>query len=120
MFYMRIRLAQASSTRTILLILSLIITLASVLYGIDVSAHSKARAAAALDNHAPVAQDSSYSMHIAQGFIGPLYSYDPDGDSLTASILTPPSHGTLYTSDYGALRPWYSPVTGYAGDDSFV
>jgi RHS repeat-associated protein len=117
----RIRLAaQTLSFRSTLLSLGLLLTLTSLLYTIGVSAHSKAKVTAALDNHPPVAHDSSYSMHITQGFIGPLYSYDQDGDSLTPSIITQPSHGTLYTNDYGPLRPWYSPTVGYAGDDSFV
>jgi RHS repeat-associated protein len=117
---MRTRLATLpSSIRPILLIISLVITLSSILYTTGVSARSTAIVSNTTDNHPPVAADSSYTLHNA-GYIGEFYRYDPDGDSLTGSIVSQPSHGTLNTSYNGPFRPWYAPALGYAGQDSFV
>lgn len=117
---MRIRLAIApSSIRPILLIISLVITLVGALYTTGVSARSTAIVSNSLDNHPPVAADSSYTIHNGQ-FIGEFYRYDPDGGSLTGSIVSQPSHGTLNTSYYGPFNPWYTPAAGYSGQDSFV
>lgn len=48
-----------------------------------------------------------------------LSGIDPEGGSLTYSVATPPSHGTLATN--GALPELiYTPANGYEGDDSFT
>jgi hypothetical protein len=113
------RAAPSSSIRLILLVLGLMIILAGVLNSTGVSGHSTAAVSTSTDNHAPYAWDSTYTLHNA-GLIGEFSRWDPDGDSLTASYLTQPSHGTLDTSWYGTYRPWYSPTPGYTGQDSFV
>jgi plastocyanin len=47
-----------------------------------------------------------------------LKATDPDGDTLTYSIVTPPAHGTL-SAGTGATRT-FTPTTGYSGADSFT
>lgn len=117
---MRIHLAfRTSFARPILLAFGLTLILAGILYSRGVSARSKAIVSTSTDNHAPYAWNSTYTLHNA-GLIGEFSRWDPDGDSLTASYLTQPSHGTLDTSWYGTYRPWYSPTPGYSGQDSFV
>jgi RHS repeat-associated protein len=69
-----------------------------------------------------VAIDDSYSIH-SPGYIGPfdINDSDPDGDSLTFSIVTFPSHGTLtFDLPEPTPRPWYRPQGGYAGTDSLT
>lgn len=101
---MRIHLAvTALSIRLVLLILSLVITLAGILYSSGVSSRSTAIVSINIDNCPPIAADSSYTLHNG-GFIGEFYRYDPDGGSLTGSIVSQPSHGTLNTNDYGPFR----------------
>ena len=69
-------------------------------------------------NHPPIA--TSTSVTVAAG--GPaaimLFASDPDGDSLTYSVVSPPSHGTL-SSGTSANRT-YTPNAGYIGSDSFT
>ena len=43
---------------------------------------------------------------------------DVDGNALTASLVTGPTHGTLTLAANGAFQ--YTPATGYVGTDSFV
>jgi VCBS repeat-containing protein len=43
---------------------------------------------------------------------------DPDGDSLTAAVVTGPAHGTFTLGSSGAFT--YSPAAGYDGTDSFT
>ncbi|WP_244082553.1 Ig-like domain-containing protein [Desulforhabdus sp. TSK] len=43
---------------------------------------------------------------------------DPDGDSLTLSGFTPPSHGTVKDSGNGTLE--YCPTASFTGEDSFT
>lgn len=43
---------------------------------------------------------------------------DPDGGTLTASVVTQPAHGTLVLNANGAYT--YTPVAGYTGQDTFV
>lgn len=42
---------------------------------------------------------------------------DPDGDTLTYSVTTPPGHGTLVVNPDGTYT--YTPAPGYDGGDSF-
>lgn len=44
--------------------------------------------------------------------------YDPDGDRLTATILTQPLHGILSVNTNGSYS--YAPAGGYLGPDSFT
>ena len=43
---------------------------------------------------------------------------DPNGDALTAVLVTNPSHGTLTLNANGSFT--YTPTAGYTGPDSFV
>jgi hypothetical protein len=73
-------------------------------------------------NQAPIAREDSYTVH-NPGYIGRFTTNDwePDGDSLTYNLVTPPSHGQLY-NDYGLPdpRPWYVPNPGFSGLDTIV
>ena len=79
--------------------------------------------AAATTNTAPVAVGDSYAVSedgtlnvIAPGVLG--NDTDADGDTLTASIVTPPGHGALTLSANGAVS--YSPLPNFNGADSFT
>jgi len=74
------------------------------------------------DNHPPIVIDDSYNIH-NPGYIGPFDANDsdPDGDSLSFSIITGPAHGTLqFDIPQPTPRPWYTPNTGFSGVDSLV
>jgi hypothetical protein len=43
---------------------------------------------------------------------------DPDGESLTAVLSTPPAHGTLVLNADGSFV--YTPAPGFVGTDSFI
>jgi VCBS repeat-containing protein len=43
---------------------------------------------------------------------------DPDGESLTAVLATPPAHGTLALNADGSFV--YTPAPGFVGTDSFI
>src|SRR5438876_7413111 len=43
---------------------------------------------------------------------------DADGDSLSATVVSGPSHGTVSLDSNGSFT--YVPDSGYEGDDSFV
>ena len=46
------------------------------------------------------------------------YAFDPDGDPLTAQLVTGPAHGSLTLNPDGTLT--YVPDAGYSGQDSFT
>jgi len=74
-------------------------------------------------NHAPVANDDSYSMNEDTGLIviapGVLANdTDADGDRLTALLASGPSHGTLTLNPDGSLR--YVCAPGFNGTDTFT
>ena len=74
-------------------------------------------------NVAPVASDDSYSMQedgkLVVGSPGVLTNdTDANGDTLTASKVTDPTHGALTLSSDGAFV--YEPVPNYFGTDSFA
>ncbi|MFD4372363.1 FG-GAP-like repeat-containing protein [Streptomyces sp. NPDC058486] len=75
-------------------------------------------------NRPPVAADDAYG-HVgadtplvvgAPGVLGD--DTDPDGDTLTASVVTGPTHGTLTLGPDGSFT--YRPGSGYVGSDSFT
>ncbi len=68
-------------------------------------------------NVAPVADDQSVSTPEGTPLGITLTATDDNGDSLTYSVVTGPSHGTL--SGAGANRT-YTPDPGYVGADSFT
>jgi Ca2+-binding RTX toxin-like protein len=74
-------------------------------------------------NHPPVAMADTYTAHedtpltvIAPGVLG--NDTDPDGDPLTAVLVTGPAHGTLALNGNGSFT--YTPTAGYTGPDSFT
>src|SRR5207244_974864 len=84
-----------------------------------------------VSNTAPVAQDKTASTPANTATTVTLSATDVDGDSLTFSIVTPPSHGTLSsigtvtcTSSGGTssctANVTYTPASNYSGPDSFT
>ncbi len=74
-------------------------------------------------NAAPVAYNESYAAPenttltvVAPGVLTP--DQDPDGDPITAVLVTGPSHGTLTLNADGSFG--YTPATNYLGSDSFT
>jgi len=71
-------------------------------------------------NHAPVAADDFYTtpQESALNLTPPgllANDSDPDGDSLTATLVTAPAHGTAALAGNGALL--YLPAEGFTGQD---
>gem|GEM_PF-2443409 len=76
-------------------------------------------------NAAPVPADADYSLDVSQGSTlevsapGVLGNYtDRDGDTLTAVLVSGPSHGNLTLNADGSLS--YAPDRGFSGTDSFT
>ncbi len=74
-------------------------------------------------NNPPVAANDSYSVDqdntlsvAAPGVLG--NDSDPDGNPLTAALVSPVSHGVMTLHGDGSFS--YTPATGYAGGDSFT
>jgi len=74
-------------------------------------------------NHSPVANNDSYSTNedvaltvAAPGVLG--NDTDSDGDALTSSVTSGPSHGSLSLQSNGAFT--YTPAANYNGSDSFT
>ena len=74
-------------------------------------------------NDAPVAADDQYSTNedtaltvAAPGVRG--NDADVDGDPLTASVVSPPTHGTLTLNANGSFT--YTPAPDYRGQDGFT
>jgi VCBS repeat-containing protein len=51
---------------------------------------------------------------------GTLKATDPDGDPLTFSIVTKPSHGSVTINDVNSGAYTYTPNHNYSGSDSFT
>ena len=74
-------------------------------------------------NQAPVAGNTNYSMahdgNLSVGAPGLLSrASDADGDTLTASEVTPPANGALSLMPDGSFM--YQPAAGFTGTDSFT
>jgi len=74
-------------------------------------------------NHPPVTQDDSYVVNqntmLQVGIPGVLANdYDPDWDTLTASLVSAPSNGTLRLHADGSFS--YTPRHGFVGSDLFI
>ena len=75
-------------------------------------------------NTAPVGQHDAYELDedgalTVDAATGVLANdADPDGDSLTAVLVTPPSHGTLTLNPDGSFE--YAPAADFHGTDTFT
>ncbi|OAS16680.1 Ig-like domain-containing protein [Paenibacillus oryzisoli] len=69
-----------------------------------------------LGNTVPTATSATYSVEANTVLTGTLGGYDGDGDSLTYSVVTQPTHGMLTLDGNGYT---YTPTAGYSGPDSF-
>jgi hypothetical protein len=75
-------------------------------------------------NDPPTAQDDQYAAlpdsTLVVGAPGGVLANDtdPDGDPLTAVLVSAPAHGTLVFQPNGAFE--YTPAPGYTGQDSFT
>lgn len=67
---------------------------------------------------APTANAQSVSLNQDASTTITFTGSDPEGDSLTYSIATPPAHGTL--SAVTGTDVTYTPTAGYSGSDSFT
>jgi hypothetical protein len=67
---------------------------------------------------APYAYDASFSVLHDRELTGQLYGYDPDGDAISAQLISGPSNGTVALEPDGRFR--YTPAAGYTGTDAFV
>ncbi len=72
-----------------------------------------------VENSAPVASDGSLTVTQNQDASGKLKASDPDGDSLTFSIVSKPSHGEVTLQNLLTGPFSYRPDKGYLGQDSF-
>ena len=70
-------------------------------------------------NDVPVAQDSSITLPEDSVYTGVLVATDMDNDSLTYSISTSPSNGTVSITNTSSGAFTYTPSANYAGTDSF-
>ena len=68
-------------------------------------------------NHAPVANNQSVTVPQDASVAITLTGSDADANSLTYTVVSPPSHGTLSGS---APNLTYSPALNYVGSDSFT
>lgn len=68
-------------------------------------------------NRAPVANDQTLTTPENTALPITLSGSDPDGNTLTFSVLTQPKHGTLTGTGKNVV---YTPSTGFTGGDSFT
>ena len=70
-------------------------------------------------NSAPVASSGSLILNEDTAAQGSLIANDPDGDALTYSISTQPTHGTITLTNAATGAYSYQPSANYSGPDSF-
>ena len=68
-------------------------------------------------NHTPVATDGSATTDQETAVATPLAASDLDGDALSFTVVSGPSHGTLSGT---APNLTYTPAAGFSGSDSFT
>jgi subtilase family serine protease len=71
-------------------------------------------------NNPPHAQNGSITTNENQAKSGTLAASDPDGDSLTFSIVGQPSHGSVQITNTSSGDFTYTPDSDYSGSDSFT
>jgi MYXO-CTERM domain-containing protein len=69
------------------------------------------------ENDAPTTRNGSVTTFVDTPVEFTLNASDVDGDSLTNTILAPPSHGTLVGA---GLQVTYTPNAGFMGQDTFL
>ena len=71
-------------------------------------------------NDAPVSQNAALELDEDDTLVIDLlaYAYDVDGDTLQATVITQPTHGTLTANADGSFT--YTPEPDYNGSDSFT
>ncbi len=72
-------------------------------------------------NRFPVAADDRAATAMNESAVIPVLAndYDPDGDPLTVTFVTPPENGRVSITGNGSAV-LYEPMLGYAGSDSFT
>lgn len=80
-------------------------------------AEGEGSASSSGSNTAPEAFDGSDSVLHDQQLYSSVYGYDIDGDSITFSVTSGSSNGTLNFNSDGSFD--YTPDAGYVGGDSF-
>jgi MYXO-CTERM domain-containing protein len=71
-------------------------------------------------NDAPVASDADETIDEDTDLSSTLSAADSDGDTLTYSIVTQPTNGTVMITDASTGAYTYSPDADFNGSDSFV
>jgi VCBS repeat-containing protein len=97
-----------------------------VAHAIDESGHAvdTAFAIEVLPNARPIADDDAYTVAedstlTVSAAVGVLANdRDSDGDTITATVASEPSHGTLQLNADGSFA--YTPISNYGGPDSFT
>ncbi|WP_336775813.1 Ig-like domain-containing protein [Paenibacillus sp. MMO-58] len=69
-------------------------------------------------NDAPTASDDSKVVDSGSSVTDSFKANDVDGDTLTFSVVTPPTHGTVVINNDGTYT--YTPDAGYGSTDSFT
>jgi len=69
-------------------------------------------------NRAPTATTESFSTNEDTAYSGTLTGTDADGDTITYSKVSDPTHGTLTINSNGTFT--YTPSSNYNGSDSFT
>ncbi|HET7921412.1 MAG TPA: Ig-like domain-containing protein [Gammaproteobacteria bacterium] len=72
------------------------------------------------NNNAPVASNGSVSTDENTAVSGTLSASDQDGDGLTFSVVSQPSHGSVSITNSSTGAFTYTPTSGYSGSDSFT
>src|SRR5204862_281897 len=79
---------------------------------VSVSVTAVNDAPVAANDTATTAEDTAVSIAVLAN------DTDPDGDTLTASVATAPTHGSAVANADGTIT--YTPATNYNGADSFT
>ncbi|MBF0529124.1 MAG: cadherin-like domain-containing protein, partial [Deltaproteobacteria bacterium] len=83
----------------------------------QIGGHTGQGAAYAFINHAPVAVSQNLATKTSSTLAIILNATDAEGDALTYTIVTNPTHGTLSGSTPNLI---YTPTAGYVGLDNFT
>ncbi len=73
-----------------------------------------------VNDRPPQASDGTLTTEQNKAASGTLKATDPDGDSLTYSLVAQPQHGSVVLDDASTGAYTYTPEKGYNGSDSFT